>query len=98
MAEQAGVQPRALQDRPTLNPKYQGLLEDFYLLSGRRFYNEAGLQPIQLSEIFIFLTHAGITGAEEKGRHLRVLVELDHVFLDYQLDKQKRELEKKKAK
>ena len=97
MAEKSGIEPRALSSRPSLNRKYQGHLEDFYLLSGRRFYNEAGLQPLQLSEIFSFLTHAGITGPEEKGHHLRILVELDQVFLDYQSEKRKRELEQTKV-
>jgi len=60
-------------------------------------WNEVGPQPVQISEIDAYLRFIGVTNPEDKQKYLRFIGMLDHVELNYQYEKRKKEAEKAKT-
>lgn len=60
-------------------------------------WNEVGPQPVQLSEIVAYLKLIGVNNPEDKQKCLRLIGMLDHVELEYQYEKRKKEAEKAKT-
>jgi len=82
------MEPRALRDRPKLCPEYRGYYKAFSMLSGRRAYNQAGLQPLAMSEITAYLTELGLSRGESRFSFLYVTLEMDTAFMSCYFKKQ----------
>jgi len=55
----------------------------FQMLGHTRGYNQAGAQPLRISELGAYLTEMGSTGPERE-KTLGILLELDHGYMsDY---------------
>ena len=85
-----GETPRGLRDRKVLRDDCRGYLDAFYALSTQRGYNEAGQQPLQVSEITAYLTHMGISGGEGGMRFFRHLLRLDRTYIDHHFKQQEK--------
>lgn len=73
--------PLGLQERPDLRPDMQGVFSVFSVLSQQRQYNQAGVQPLPVSEITGYLTELGISGVERRERHIHMLLEMDSKYM-----------------
>lgn len=79
-----GVTPKGLQDRPSLSPEADDIYGAFSVLSKRRKYNQAGLQPLEVSEVTAYLTELGFSGEESREEALHLILGLDDIFMaDY---------------
>lgn len=77
-----GVRPTGLQEKPDLRPDCKGYYDAFSVLSGRRTYNQAGMQPLAVSEVAAYLTELGISGGEGRRRFLHLILEMDSTYMD----------------
>lgn len=89
--ETTGVAPKALQDMPKLRHDCRGYLEAFNFLSDAREYNQAGVQPLRLTEIQAYLALTGISGMDRKAKLVRVIRELDSVFMQRHFEQQEKQ-------
>lgn len=77
-----------MQERPAIRPDCLGYFNTFNVLSERRTYNEAGVQPLTVAEIAAYLTELGISGGERRTKFLHMLFDLDSEFMQIQFEKQ----------
>lgn len=61
----------------------------FAVLSKRRMYNQAGLQPLQASEVTSYLAGLGVSGEERTEAFLHVILGMDDIFMADYFEKQK---------
>lgn len=84
MQAKTGVTPKGLQDRVELRPEGAEIYGVYEILSKRRKYNEAGLQPLEVSEVTAYLTELGFSGEDSRESALHLILGLDDIFMaDY---------------
>jgi len=76
------ISGKELDSRPHLFQDVAYVYEAFFIISSGRQYNEAGPQPLLLTEIFSYLNDKGITDREERDEVLHYLRVLDAKYLD----------------
>jgi hypothetical protein len=89
LAEEAGFTPRALLDRPQLEPNNADLLVSFFDLSAQRGMGEVP-QPIQYSEVLAYCELEGIYGSEYRAYLLSAVKALDAIFMEKVSDERKK--------
>lgn len=93
--QRSGVAPPALQNKPKLLPECIPYLNAYFFLDRSRGYNEAGRQPLLISEIHVYLTEfSGITGIEQRETYLTLLQSLDSVALSHYADQAEKALKR----
>jgi hypothetical protein len=75
--------PPALEDRPELMAGLEPYFETFALLSPSRSVHMGGAGAIPVTELKAYLEIEGITDAEERRTHLRLLRAMDETYLDW---------------
>lgn len=90
VARTTNTVPRALLDRPPLNPRNRHLLEAFYEVSAGRSIGEVP-QPLRVSELLAYCQLTGVADSEERERLLRVMQRLDGVYLRHAVERQRAE-------
>lgn len=78
-----GVTPLALRKRVLLKPGLRKFKLMFQDLSAQRLFNQAGVQSIQISEIKSYLDILGERRKEHRKVYLRMILDMDTVFMDY---------------
>lgn len=78
-----GVTPRALQERPRLEPGASPSWDAFWLLSGGRGSGMQGPLPVALSEILSYLHLIGEDRSSERLKLLRIIRNMDAAFLSH---------------
>lgn len=86
--ESTGITPPALLRKPKLRDDCQGYYSTFQVLSDQRSYNQAGAQPLRITEIASYLTFLGISGVDRKQKFMCFLLEMDKAFMALYFKKQ----------
>lgn len=81
--QKEGITPLALKKRVLLKPGLRKFKRMFSDLSAQRFFNEAGVQSIQVSEIESYLDIIGEHRFEYRKVYLRLMLDMDTVFMDH---------------
>lgn len=78
--ESTGVTPKALETKVDLRPDCAGYYEAFSILSLTRRYNQAGVQPLQMSEITTYLNEVQLRSTEREV-YLHLILKMDAEFM-----------------
>lgn len=78
-----GETPRALLDRPRMEPGTNPYWDAFWLMSSGRGSGMNGHLPIAMSEILSYLHLIGEDRSSEKLKLLRIIRNMDTVFLSH---------------
>lgn len=78
-----GVSVKAVEGMPILPAYARGMWSAFTTLSKQRTINEAGPQPIRMSEIKAYAEYYGLTAPSERRFLSMVVTELDAVYLEH---------------
>ena len=79
----SGVTPRALLDRPRLEPHLSLYRKIYERLSRSRQWGEGGPQAIALSEVFSYCDGMGLYGDEFREKLVDLIQEMDAVFMEH---------------
>lgn len=82
IAEQTGVVPTAIKERPTLDPTERPLWEAFHVLHASRASTGFGPGAIALSEIQAYAELMEIPAGEDRQELMRVIRTIDRTYLD----------------
>ena len=84
-----GVKSPRLLSRPTLRTDCRRYWDGFWTLANSRQFNQAGLQPLQISEIKAYTDLAGIQAGYPAQKFLRVAQAMDSAHLEVWAKKNK---------
>ena len=90
MAEDTGVVPQALKDKPDVGEYVGGVLHEFGFLSQARQAYEGGPQAIQIAEVLAYLEIAKIHDVEDRLLFLNNVKTLDVMYLNHYAEQQKK--------
>jgi len=82
------VTPRGLLERPELRTDCLGYYNVFQEICDTRNYNQAGIQPLQVSEIRGYLAIIGDESKEQVAKAVRLLLKMDKVYMTSYFEKQ----------
>ena len=89
MEKDSGVKPRALRECPVLRADCVEYFDVFDEISSTRGYNEAGMQPLEPSEILAYLGEGlDIPRGEARETFLKLMLKMDRAYMAHVLDKQ----------
>lgn len=87
--EASGVKPKALVDRPALQPQNRLFLEAFYDLNPSRQIGMT-IGPIPCSEVLAYVQLLGDYTADERLRLLRIVRRLDSAYMEFNASQAKK--------
>lgn len=98
LEKQTGIKNPRLLSRPKLRTELVEYMNEFRTLSLSRQFNEAGILPIQISEIEAYLRMKGVPPGAAQLRHLRFIQALDSVHVEWYYNKRNKDLKNNKKK
>lgn len=96
LEKQTGKPSQRLLSRPKLRAELKPYLDAFNSLSRARQFTEAGILPLQISEIEAYLRIKGVPQGQAQLRWLRFIQALDGVHVKWYFDRQSKAHKKKK--
>lgn len=93
--ESTGMMPKALQARPLQRADCSEYRAVFDLISGRREYNQAGVQPLPLGAVESYINIMEIRDVLEREKIMKFMCSMDDVFMEYVRKKTEQALSKK---
>ena len=79
--QDAGMEVRALKERPKLNPDYYWLYEAYHLLSPSRQLGSVGEYYIPLTEYEAYFNIVNLTDVEQRSLLVSVITKVDGLLL-----------------
>ena len=82
--------PAPLRNKPKLQRHDQRYMLAFNTLGRSRQYGMSGPQPVTLAEMVAYFQIHGIDDCETQKRYVRVLQDMDEVYLNFMAEKAER--------
>lgn len=82
-----GITPSGLLERPDLLNEDLNYLDGYRFLTRSRTYGEAGPNPVAIADVQAYLSIIREDDVEERLKFLRLVQELDQVYLSHSAEK-----------
>lgn len=86
-SRKTGRQLPALRNRPKLPLTDSPFVDAFYALHAARTFGAAAPNPLAVHEVAAYLSLRGIASSGEKSKYLRLIQQLDGVYLSHWAEK-----------